>query len=758
MEKRCLLLASLLFLTLFSFGQALEANYWYFGYGSGLKFSPNGPVPELNGIHRGTNGVASISNEKGQLLFYADRSNIYNSKHDTLKNGKSIFVSAQNLIVKQPLSNTKYWLFTLGNSPNCQYNLIDINADSGFGEVIKGGFLNAAVESPGISVLDHINGRDKWIVLKSDTADAFYSYKLTNQGLHLASPKVSFFGPKIFKSTYNAMKSSPNSEYLAISYRYPRKEFAVYKFNKSTGDVKKRIFGVRKSDPNSEVFGLTFSSNSEILFVCRRNKLFAYDLSSEDSMIIKNTELLVDSNININHFIWDLQLGLDGAIYFINQKYQTTKKISRLLCPDQVYKSIQIEDTILTPLGIVLGTKLPTLNQTLYVNTHKLQAQSLEDTVLCSGDSTTLTAYGAAADQFIWSPATGLSCTNCQSPKASPNKTTTYQVTGIARSCTQDRTHTAYITVYVNPPKGQGKISGDTVICPGKRATLSGPAGFSSYNWSNGATGRSQTVQNEGNYQLEVKSKCYTDTLSYQLKAEPPLDYRFPNDTVVCASALPIELGGWSNLPFSINFTNQTSYTVTRPIGLIYEVKGKCTSLDYYVNVDTVEQETRALATDLPDSLEQGFTHWFSFGGYLASEDGTRSYFTAADTLSHSAEQSSWLDVYQVRKNEGCSDTLFVKRITLFPKKTVPNPNPEVGECKIEVAPNPGGAAFRLSTNQALEHVVVYDAQSRKVFESSVQEAGEYTLPTIHWSSGTYYISAACADGSRVRVRWIKSK
>ncbi|MCD6011310.1 MAG: surface protein [Flavipsychrobacter sp.] len=47
---------------------------------------------------------------------------------------------------------------------------------------------------------------------------------------------------------------------------------------------------------------------------------------------------------------------------------------------------------------------------------------------ICFGNSTGMTATGA--DVYSWSPADGLSCTNCSNPTASPTVTTTYTVTG----------------------------------------------------------------------------------------------------------------------------------------------------------------------------------------------------------------------------------------------------------------------------------------------------------------------------------------
>ncbi|HEX8514918.1 MAG TPA: gliding motility-associated C-terminal domain-containing protein, partial [Bacteroidia bacterium] len=56
------------------------------------------------------------------------------------------------------------------------------------------------------------------------------------------------------------------------------------------------------------------------------------------------------------------------------------------------------------------------------------------DAVLTLGSSVALEAGGASS--YSWTPSTGLSCTNCAEPVATPTETTTYCVTGTDGSCT----------------------------------------------------------------------------------------------------------------------------------------------------------------------------------------------------------------------------------------------------------------------------------------------------------------------------------
>ncbi len=99
------------------------------------------------------------------------------------------------------------------------------------------------------------------------------------------------------------------------------------------------------------------------------------------------------------------------------------------------------------------------------------------NTAICAGGNTALTATGASS--YFWSPATGLSCSNCASPSAAPTATTTYTVTGTnGLGCTG----TATVTVTVNAKPGVD-AGPDVSICLGSSATLSA-TGASSYSWT----------------------------------------------------------------------------------------------------------------------------------------------------------------------------------------------------------------------------------------------------------------------------------
>ncbi len=99
------------------------------------------------------------------------------------------------------------------------------------------------------------------------------------------------------------------------------------------------------------------------------------------------------------------------------------------------------------------------------------------DTLVCRGSAIALSASGAA--NYIWSPPTGLSCTGCANPLASPDSLTTYLVRGTTlQGCSNADT----IVVKVKQPFMMNSSPGDT-LCKGGSIRLFASGAYA-YTWS----------------------------------------------------------------------------------------------------------------------------------------------------------------------------------------------------------------------------------------------------------------------------------
>jgi len=81
-----------------------------------------------------------------------------------------------------------------------------------------------------------------------------------------------------------------------------------------------------------------------------------------------------------------------------------------------------------------------------------------DQTISTPGGSVQL--QGSGGTTYVWSPATGLSCTNCPNPVASPSTTTVYTCTGYnALGCSRSDNMTVFVTtVGIDNPENAGAV------------------------------------------------------------------------------------------------------------------------------------------------------------------------------------------------------------------------------------------------------------------------------------------------------------
>ncbi|MFT6844936.1 MAG: hypothetical protein ACJAUV_001125, partial [Flavobacteriales bacterium] len=110
--------------------------------------------------------------------------------------------------------------------------------------------------------------------------------------------------------------------------------------------------------------------------------------------------------------------------------------------------------------------------------------QTNGDQAMCSGNNVQLTATGA--NTYTWAPSSGLSCTNCPNPIASPITTTTYTVVGqSAFGCenSESLTVTVYPTLFVDAGSGAALCDGTPATIGGNPTAYGGTAPYT-YAWT----------------------------------------------------------------------------------------------------------------------------------------------------------------------------------------------------------------------------------------------------------------------------------
>ncbi|RYD52741.1 MAG: T9SS type B sorting domain-containing protein [Sphingobacteriales bacterium] len=142
-----------------------------------------------------------------------------------------------------------------------------------------------------------------------------------------------------------------------------------------------------------------------------------------------------------------------------------------------------------------------------------------KDTSICQGSSVTLLASGTA-DTWSWSPTTGLSCTDCPNPVATPQQTTSYVVTGTNAFGCQEK-DTIRIAVTEHRPVAVGPT---VEVCAGQSTSLTASGG-DAYAWNPSATLQNATTASPvatpaatTTYQVVIsQNSCFKDTLYQQV-------------------------------------------------------------------------------------------------------------------------------------------------------------------------------------------------------------------------------------------------
>jgi len=171
------------------------------------------------------------------------------------------------------------------------------------------------------------------------------------------------------------------------------------------------------------------------------------------------------------------------------------------------------------------------------------------DDTICEGQSVTLNATGGIF--YSWLPSTGLSCTDCQSPSASPVNTLTYTVNVIDSNGCSD-TASVTITVYPLPFANAGL---DTTMCKGESVVLKGTGG-SNFSWSP-ALGLSCS-----SCQQPVASP--DSTITYILTVTDLMGCTDTDEVIITVVPPPVAHFGYSTNGLQVNFfdssENATGY------------------------------------------------------------------------------------------------------------------------------------------------------------------------------------------------------
>ena len=157
---------------------------WYFGNNAGIDFNPiktGGTAQAISGNISTMEGVSSISDIEGNLLFYSDGSTVYTSGNTEMQNGTGLFGSSSStqtcLIVPKPTTN-KYYVFTTSTEKGLRFSEVDMDLQNGEGQVIsKNNSLLLATEK--VAATKHSNDIDYWVASHTTGTTSYSRRKIS---------------------------------------------------------------------------------------------------------------------------------------------------------------------------------------------------------------------------------------------------------------------------------------------------------------------------------------------------------------------------------------------------------------------------------------------------------------------------------------------------------------------------------------------------------------------------------------------------
>jgi len=352
MKKIFLLLIVLnLILIKFSFGQAsnYNSNIWYFGKYAGINFNNGYPVSISGGKTNTIEGVATICDLNGNLLFYCDGSQVYNRYHQQMPNGSGLLghtSASQSCIIVPDLNNNGlFFVFTVDAVENhlqngLRYSIVDMSLDNGKGDIVPNqkNILLYSPVSAKITAILNSSENGYWIIAHEWGSNNFLSFKLNSSGLN-TTPVVSSVGSIHNGGAYptypwhdgwmNAegyMKANKNGSKLAV-VRY-RAELDICDFDRNTGHVNSCQTSPIIYDQN---YGVEFSPNESKLYLSTvssalgtTNYIYQFDLSQSNSL--NNVQVL--AHLTNGNEPSAIQVGPDGEVYV--SEYNPTSDVPYL--------------------------------------------------------------------------------------------------------------------------------------------------------------------------------------------------------------------------------------------------------------------------------------------------------------------------------------------------------------------------------------------------------------------------------------------
>lgn len=526
----CLLLYGLLLIQHNSLGQNLKVSQWRFGSGAGLDFT-NGSAQVVPIAHPmfAFECAGSMADVNGNLLFYTNGLDVYNSSNVIMPNGAGLggsMSAAQLVVVGRPGNSDQYYIVT-PTVANLSYSLVDMSLAGGDGDVVAGQkavVLESSFGQEQVTAVNHSNGQDVWILYNKNgqfpDEDTICSTLLTAGGF--VNPVNKITVDYTLSQQITSMTASPVGNYVTVAgFQVPNSFTELFTFDASTGSLSNPI------RINRQCIDAAYSCDGQVLYLSAGLPgVFQYDLSSGDSLTIVNSEVSLGT---LPYTLSQFQLAPDGKIYGSNSNNST---VSVIHSPKTLGIGCDLQIASLNVSPGISQIGMPGFNQSCLIC-----SPAIEDSIHCATDTTFFTVNNLdSVDSIRWyfgNPASVLLNTDTGKTTAHVYPHTGFwQVQAITyfMGISDSLQKTIYIdsipTVDLGP---------DLILCSSDTVTITPTTQYAdTFSWSTGGTDTFLLAAPTNTYSITVSNACGAAFDSVLVDTLLPINIDLGPDTVVC--------------------------------------------------------------------------------------------------------------------------------------------------------------------------------------------------------------------------------
>jgi gliding motility-associated-like protein len=532
---------------------------WYFGNNAGISFSGGVPSVLINSASSCPDITATALDTLGNLLFYTNGVNVWNSNHVVMNGGNNIggngTAGNTAVIVPKPGSPNIFYIFTpTAYGGNLKYVTVDMSLSGGLGSVTSTSTFLASSLTEKLYMVSNCAIGTNWLIAHQTNSNQYKVFPITSSGI--GSPVITAIGTSLISPNGQIEYCKATSKIAIASY--DDQIFEVLDFDVNTGVLSNPI----TLSNHFRAWGVAFSPDGSKLYTTQwtLSTVNQFDLNAGSAAAINASNTLVGTvtGPNSSYRAGYLQLGPDNRIYIAKFDDDYVATINN---PNSLGLACNFVDN-----SLFLNGKICQAGFSICISPQSADTINFTSINTCLNSATQFTGPPNLTS-YIWDfndPSSGANnISTLQNPSHIFTTPGTYNVKLIGTGTCVNDSITQQIII---PAQTQTIAPSDTTICQSD-SVLVIASGGNTYQWNNGITSTNDTIyiHTSNSTQFVVTAwngNCPSLPDTFNVSVSPVINLLVSGITNICQgdSLILIASGNssayvWSGLSISTNDT-----------------------------------------------------------------------------------------------------------------------------------------------------------------------------------------------------------